>query len=190
MNKRYQVFISSTYADLMEERRYVMQVLMKMDCIPAGMGLFLSVNQEQWNFIRNIIWFIDSIIYLAALDISIVSENHTNISICNDMQASYYILGILNSKLIDFYFYLSNNNTQVSSTELNRLPIIKQNKEQLDTIKAVVQKICCQKKASPEVDTSGLERKLDDMVYNLYGIDDNERKVIEQNRGNRENQDG
>jgi hypothetical protein len=55
MNKRYQIFISSTYADLVEERRYVMQALMEMDCIPAGMELFPAVDEEQWSFIKTII---------------------------------------------------------------------------------------------------------------------------------------
>ncbi|GHV87862.1 hypothetical protein AGMMS50267_02220 [Spirochaetia bacterium] len=55
MNKRYQVFISSTYADLAEERRYVMQALMEMDCIPAGMELFPAVDEEQWEYIKKAI---------------------------------------------------------------------------------------------------------------------------------------
>jgi len=55
MNKRYQVFISSTYSDLIEERRYVMQALMEMDCIPAGMELFPAADEEQWEFIKKII---------------------------------------------------------------------------------------------------------------------------------------
>jgi hypothetical protein len=32
---RYQVFISSTYSDLKEERADIFDVLMKLDCIPA-----------------------------------------------------------------------------------------------------------------------------------------------------------
>jgi len=55
MNKRYQVFISSTYTDLTEERRYVMQALMEMDCIPAGMELFPAADEEQWEFIKKVI---------------------------------------------------------------------------------------------------------------------------------------
>jgi hypothetical protein len=55
MNKRYQVFISSTYADLVEERRYVMQALMEMDCIPAGMELFPAIDEEQWEYIKKVI---------------------------------------------------------------------------------------------------------------------------------------
>lgn len=55
MEKRYQVFVSSTYADLMEERQKVIQALMEMDCIPAGMELFPAADEEQWEFIKRII---------------------------------------------------------------------------------------------------------------------------------------
>lgn len=55
MNKRYQVFVSSTYADLKDERQKVIQTLMEMDCIPAGMELFPAADEEQWNFIQTVI---------------------------------------------------------------------------------------------------------------------------------------
>lgn len=55
MDKRYQVFVSSTYADLRDERRRVIQTLMEMDCIPAGMELFPAVDEEQWEFIKRVI---------------------------------------------------------------------------------------------------------------------------------------
>jgi hypothetical protein len=55
MEKRYQVFVSSTYADLKEERRKVIQTLMEMDCIPAGMELFPAADEEQFKFIKKII---------------------------------------------------------------------------------------------------------------------------------------
>lgn len=55
MDKRYQVFVSSTYADLREERRRVIQTLMEMDCIPAGMELFPAADEEQWEFIKRVI---------------------------------------------------------------------------------------------------------------------------------------
>ncbi|WEW98423.1 DUF4062 domain-containing protein [Pseudomonas nitroreducens] len=55
MEKRYQVFVSSTYADLKNERQHVLQALMEMDCIPAGMELFPASDEEQWAFIRRII---------------------------------------------------------------------------------------------------------------------------------------
>lgn len=55
MDKRYQVFISSTFSDLMEERSKVMHAIMSLDCIPAGMELFPSADEEQYNFIKKII---------------------------------------------------------------------------------------------------------------------------------------
>ncbi len=55
MDKRYQVFVSSTYTDLKEERQHVIQALMEMDCIPAGMELFPAADEEQWEFIKKVI---------------------------------------------------------------------------------------------------------------------------------------
>lgn len=55
MDKRYQVFVSSTYVDLKEERQNVIQILMEMDCIPAGMELFPAADEEQWEFIKKVI---------------------------------------------------------------------------------------------------------------------------------------
>ena len=55
MEKRYQVFVSSTYADLKNERQNVIRTLMEMDCIPAGMELFPAADEEQLDFIKSII---------------------------------------------------------------------------------------------------------------------------------------
>jgi hypothetical protein len=55
MEKRYQVFVSSTYADLKDERQRVIQTLMEMDCIPTGMELFPAADEEQWKFIKQVI---------------------------------------------------------------------------------------------------------------------------------------
>lgn len=55
MEKRYQVFVSSTYEDLQEERKEVMQALLELDCIPAGMELFPASNDDQWTLIKQVI---------------------------------------------------------------------------------------------------------------------------------------
>ncbi|MBD5256663.1 MAG: DUF4062 domain-containing protein [Bacteroides sp.] len=55
MDKRYQVFISSTYSDLKEERSKVMQTVMALDCIPSGMELFSAIDTEQLEFIKKVI---------------------------------------------------------------------------------------------------------------------------------------
>ncbi len=55
MEKRYQVFVSSTYNDLLEERSEVMQALLELECMPAGMELFPAANETQWNWIKKVI---------------------------------------------------------------------------------------------------------------------------------------
>lgn len=55
MTVRYQIFVSSTFADLENERGAVVRALMQMDCIPAGMELFPAIDEEQFNFIKRII---------------------------------------------------------------------------------------------------------------------------------------
>jgi len=55
MKKRYQVFVSSTFLDLQEERSEVMQALLELKCIPAGMELFPASNDDQWTLIKNVI---------------------------------------------------------------------------------------------------------------------------------------
>jgi len=55
MIKRYQVFVSSTYEDLQQERQEVMQALLELDCIPAGMELFPAADDDQWTLIKEMI---------------------------------------------------------------------------------------------------------------------------------------
>ncbi len=55
MEKKFQVFISSTYKDLLDERSEVMQALLELDCIPVGMELFPAADDDQWTLIKRLI---------------------------------------------------------------------------------------------------------------------------------------
>lgn len=55
VEKREQVFISSTFKDLVEERRAVIQTLLEADCIPSGMELFPASDSEKWDLIKGVI---------------------------------------------------------------------------------------------------------------------------------------
>ena len=55
MEKKYQVFVSSTYSDLMDERKKILQTLMDMDCIPSAMEMFPAADEEQWEYIKKVI---------------------------------------------------------------------------------------------------------------------------------------
>lgn len=55
MDKRYQIFISSTYNDLIVERQKVTQAILKLYHFPIGMEMFHADNEEQWCQIKNTI---------------------------------------------------------------------------------------------------------------------------------------
>lgn len=63
--KKYQVFISSTYTDLREERQAAVEAILKAGHIPAGMELFTSTNKSQWEVIKR--WIEESDIYMLIL---------------------------------------------------------------------------------------------------------------------------
>jgi hypothetical protein len=55
MDKRVQVFVSSTYIDLMDERQRVNQILLQLECFPAGMELFPASDEDKWDLIKGVI---------------------------------------------------------------------------------------------------------------------------------------
>lgn len=55
MKKKYQVFISSTYTDLKEERMAVTQCLLDNDCIPVGMEQFPASGMSQMDYIKKML---------------------------------------------------------------------------------------------------------------------------------------
>lgn len=75
MEKRYQVFISSTFQDLQEERKEVMQALLELDCMPAGMELFPAANEDQWSLIKKVIDDSDYYILIVAGRYGSVNED-------------------------------------------------------------------------------------------------------------------
>lgn len=52
MEKKYQVFISSTYEDLKEERKKVQDTILSMNQFPVGMEIFSASDVEQWEIIK------------------------------------------------------------------------------------------------------------------------------------------
>lgn len=55
MQKKYQVFVSSTFDDLKDERKEVTQALLESNCIPTGMELFPASSKKQWEVIKRVI---------------------------------------------------------------------------------------------------------------------------------------
>ena len=55
MERKYQIFVSSTYEDLKDERKEVVQAILKCNCIPAGMELWPASSKSQWEIIKSVI---------------------------------------------------------------------------------------------------------------------------------------
>lgn len=52
---RHQVFVSSTFEDLREDRSSVITPPLQMDCFPAGMELFPAADDDPWTVTKNVI---------------------------------------------------------------------------------------------------------------------------------------
>ena len=65
MNKKLQVFVSSTYTDLKEERQAAVEAILDAGHIPAGMELFKAGNESQLKTIKK--WIDESDVYMLIL---------------------------------------------------------------------------------------------------------------------------
>ncbi len=65
MKKKLQVFISSTYIDLIDERQSAVQAVLESGHIPAGMELFKAGNLSQLETIKK--WINDCDVYMLIL---------------------------------------------------------------------------------------------------------------------------
>jgi uncharacterized protein DUF4062 len=55
MDKKYQVFISSTFKDLVEERQDAIRTVLDLGHIPSGMEIFPAADVEQFEYIKKVI---------------------------------------------------------------------------------------------------------------------------------------
>ena len=94
-----------------------------------------------------------------------------------------FLTGVLNSKLIAFWLKnkgkMQGSNYQVDKEPLLNIPIPSATPAQQKPIIALVDKILAAKKANPQADTSKEEAEIDQKVYELYGLTDDEIKIVE-----------
>jgi len=101
------------------------------------------------------------------------------------------LLGIMNSKLIDFYYktyfgasHLQGNYLDLKGVDLKKLPIKIPSEIQSAKIKELVERIMnFHKEGKSEQDIKNVDYEIDEEIYKLYGITDEEKKVIEGSLG-------
>jgi len=75
---RYQIFVSSTFRDLQEERQAVLNAILKLNQFPAGMEIFPATNDPAWELIKKVIN--DSDYYILIIGGKYGSMDETGIS--------------------------------------------------------------------------------------------------------------
>ena len=145
----------------------------------------LSANREiafnQKRIVMQRITGVDSKIRIIAtlLPAKIYCANSTNY-ICESSNPidMYYLLGILNSKSINFFFKQTSTNTNVTSKEIAKLPI-PTNERGIKAVGDVVKEALELKKK--QADTTSLENQIDFLVYHLYGLTYDEVLIVDPN---------
>ncbi len=122
--------------------------------------------------------------------------NTCNLSYCKEREHAKFLVGLLNSRLLDWLFRKTSTNNHVNLYELETLPIpqiTEKNQELADKItdgaeaileakekdpKANTQQL--EKEKDPKANTQQLEKEIDTLVYQLYNLTDEEIKIIEE----------
>lgn len=84
-----------------------------------------------------------------------------------------YVLGLLNSKLINFLFAALSGITQVSAWELRNLPLVYEKQVRLEEL--VARRLAARQHEGPL-----LEQQIHEMVYDIYCLSKEERLLVEQ----------
>lgn len=91
-----------------------------------------------------------------------------------------YLLGVMNSKYASVLLTnLRGGDYHIYPEHIRNIPIPSATLEQQEPIIALVDKILVAKKANPQADTSKEEAEIDRLVYALYGLSEDEIKIVE-----------
>ena len=94
-----------------------------------------------------------------------------------------FLTGVLNSKLVAFWLRhkgkMQGSNYQVDKEPLQRIPLPIVSPAQQQPIINLVDTILSTKKTKLQADTSELENEIDNLIYNLYGLSNDEIKIVE-----------
>ena len=90
-----------------------------------------------------------------------------------------YVCAILNSTLIDWLFRITSTNNHLNMYELVTLPIPRPSPKDMCPLLELVDEIMCSKSVDSEANITGLEKKIDKLVYHLFGLAEHEIAVVE-----------
>ncbi len=91
----------------------------------------------------------------------------------------YFLLAVLNSKLVNYLFATKYLNVAIKAEYLKDLPMPDATAAEVEKLSGLARDILGAKKADPTADITDLEKQIDEKVYELYGITESERAIIE-----------
>ncbi|NCS24071.1 MAG: class I SAM-dependent DNA methyltransferase [Microcystis aeruginosa BS13-02] len=106
---------------------------------------------------------------------SVIYKNNLN-TVNLDLK---YLLGILNSHLINIWYKNFDTDLEIKLVSVKSIPVREISQEQQQPIIVLVDQILTDKKSNPKADTSELEKEIDKIVYELYGLSEEEIRIIE-----------
>lgn len=113
-------------------------------------------------------------------DKSVYGSQGVNFIIPNDVHASLrYLLGILDSTLINYLFATRFLNLAIKAEYLKQLRIPIPSAVILKQLESLVSKVLELKKVNIEADTTSLEYQIDFLVYHLYGLTYDEVLIVD-----------
>ena len=147
-----------------------------------------SEKQEQTKYERIVMQGLSGINEKQRLKAMLVPKNLLLANSANFLkhQTKYslkYLLGLFNSKLLNFIFKATSTSSNVNGYEVDALPIPDATAEEQKKIIDLVDKILAAKQAtstaSEGADTAELEKEIDAAVYALYGLSEEEIQAVE-----------
>lgn len=113
--------------------------------------------------------------------------NSVNYIVLSDSRIeTEFLLGLLNSTLLNFVFSKTSTNSNVNGYEVDNLPIRLADSPAQAAVAGRVRKILQAKQRDSQVDTAALEGEVDRLVYDLYGLTAAETKLVEYGVASRE----
>ncbi|MBI3986759.1 MAG: Eco57I restriction-modification methylase domain-containing protein [Lentisphaerae bacterium] len=109
----------------------------------------------------------------------------------DERRSLYYLQALLNSRLLDFYLHRISTTFQggyfsYGKQFIDQLPIhpidfaAAAERTEHDALVGLVERILAARRANPVADTAALEREIDERVYRLYGLTEEEIKIVEE----------
>ena len=119
------------------------------------------------------------------LVMSIVPQGYYLANSCNYILPSksidlYCLLGILNSKVINWFFRCFSTNSNVNGYEVDNFPIPQLNSNTQTKISELVHKVIAAKRSNNSADTSVFEKQIDEVVYQAYELSNDDIRIIEE----------